>query len=86
MVNFGYITFKNKFLDSNLRLYYTVPASDIKKSRKVKNPIIPKHDEDFDKKKVYYVKWRDCDHDCEDDHTHEEYYPAYLFYLAGKYI
>lgn len=78
-IEFAHIVFR----DDTAR-FHTVPISDVKYKKNSRNHIAPTNGDDFNKRQVYYAAWRDCGEQCEEDHSHIGYYPAFILLLGGK--
>lgn len=79
-ITHAYIVYKD-----DTKHFVTVPCSDIRLKKNSTNPIAPKNDSDFVKKRYYYAKWRNCGAACKKDHEHiDDYYAALILLLGGK--
>lgn len=63
---------------------YIVSIRDIRYKKNSKTYIRPTSAKDFEKRRIYFVKWSDCDAECTEDHVHFGYYPAVIHYVGGK--
>lgn len=66
---------------------FNVSVRDVRYDRHtLKDLVYFDEEDDFETGHYYYVKYRDCPHDCVKDHVHQAYYPALILKLASEYL
>lgn len=75
---------KVMYLD-RLNKAFVVEVEDIRYDRdSLRDHIEFVSHDDYEKEHNYFIKWRDCPMDCEEEHHHSGYYPGRILCLAGK--
>lgn len=75
-----------RFLDKKTESF-CVPITfiKVKDNKKQLKTFDPTDEQDFDKDKIYFVKWK-CSTKCNEDHEHNGFYRAQIAFLSGKKI
>lgn len=79
-IEFAHVVYKD-----DPKRFITVPIHHVKLKRNSENHITPTNDDDFNKKQIYYVAWRNCEDSCAEEHEHFGYYSAFVLLLGGEF-